>query len=238
MTDDDSPLSSPPMAKGYTSAQRQAFKERFAQLMERRGLNQSEIIRRMKLAGFTVSTASMSQWAGGTHIPSHAALIALANILGTTDDYLLGRSPAGEFQPKIEQTKPVNGRDFPVYGSAEGGDGIMLLDNDPIEYAPRPGILLGVQGAFSVYVVNDSMSPAFDPGDRIHIHPARPVIPGSYVLFIRQDMNGNRHALIKKLVRATQKAWRVEQFNPPKQFDLPRNHWQSAFRIVGSDRHT
>jgi phage repressor protein C with HTH and peptisase S24 domain len=80
------------------------------------------------------------------------------------------------------------------------------------------------------------MSPAFDPGDRAYIRPSVPVVAGNYVLFIRTDEHGVRHAMIKKLRRATERSWQVEQFNPAKVFELPRSQWQTAYRIVGSDR--
>jgi phage repressor protein C with HTH and peptisase S24 domain len=127
-------------------------------------------------------------------------------------------------------------RDLPVYGAAEGGDGVMILDNEPIEYKDRPANLVGVRGAYAVYIINDSMAPAYEQGDQVNIHPARPVKPGKDALFISTDEHGTEHAMVKRLVRATDKVWRVQQFNPPKNFDLPRNVWQRALRVVGCDK--
>lgn len=127
-------------------------------------------------------------------------------------------------------------RDLPIYGAAEGGNGVMILDSDPIEYGERPANLLGVVGAYGVYVVNDSMAPAYEPGDKLHIHPGRPLKPGRDAIFVSETDDGTRHATVKRLVKITDKAWKVEQFNPPRIFDLPRKTWQRAFRIVGSER--
>lgn len=127
-------------------------------------------------------------------------------------------------------------RDLPIYGAAQGGDGVMLLDSDPIEYGERPANLLGVVGAYGVYVVNDSMAPAYEPGDKLHVHPGRPLRPGRDAIFVSEQPDGTRHATVKRLVKITDKAWKVEQFNPPRVFDLPRKTWQRAFRIVGSER--
>jgi phage repressor protein C with HTH and peptisase S24 domain len=130
----------------------------------------------------------------------------------------------------------VRSRDLPIYGAAEGGGGVMILDSDPIEYGERPANLLGVRGAYGVYIVNDSMAPAYEQGDKVHVHPGRPLKPGRDALFIAETADGTRHATVKRLVKATDKAWKVQQFNPPKTFDLPRKTWQRAFRIVGSER--
>lgn len=229
-------ISSAAMAKGYSGAQKQVFRDRLNRLIDARGYTQADLIRKCAEHGLTVKSSSMSQWVKGQYIPIHATVKILASILGTTDDYLLGRTPAEEFPLKIEDVRPVAGRDLRVFGSAEGGGGVMIIDSDPIEYMARPQSLEGVPSAFAVYVVNDSMAPAFDPGDRVYIRPSVPIVAGNYVLFIRADEHGVRHALIKKLVRATEKSWQVEQFNPHKVFELARSQWQTAYRIVGSDR--
>jgi len=127
-------------------------------------------------------------------------------------------------------------RDLPIYGAAEGGNGVMILDSDPIEYGERPANLLGVVGAYGVYIVNESMAPAYEQGDKVHVHTGRPLKPGRDALFIAETADGTRHATVKRLVKATDKAWKVQQFNPPRTFELPKKTWQRAFRIVGSER--
>lgn len=143
------------------------------------------------------------------------------------------RSSALEAPPAFDT---LRGRDLPIYGAAEGGGGVMILDSDPIEYGERPTNLIGVRGAYGVYIVNDSMAPAYEQGDKVHVHPGRPIKPGRDAIFISETADGTRHATVKRLVKVTDKAWKVEQFNPPKVFDLPRKTWQRAFRVVGSER--
>jgi SOS-response transcriptional repressor LexA len=224
------------MARGFSDQDKRAFAERVVKAAAAKRLDQAELIRRMALSGPKPSDASMSQWFNGFHIPRFNTRKRLADALGATDDYLMGRIPADDpLRPDLVVTTG-GARDLPVYGSAEGGNGVMIIDSDPIEYAPRPATLIGVKGAFAIYVVNDSMAPAYEQGDRVHIHPGRPVTPGKDALFIREDADGTRHAMIKRLVRATNTTWKVCQFNPVKTFDLPKGMWQKAQRIVGSDR--
>ena len=42
-----------------------------------------------------------------------------------------------------------------------------------------------------------------------------------------------QQALIKRLLRSTPEKWRVRQFNPAKDLDLDRSHWQKIQLIVG-----
>lgn len=168
----------------------------------------------------------------GPAIDSETPADARATMPSTAALQSFGNSP---LEPP-SRFATLSARDLPIYGAAEGGNGVMILDNDPIEYADRPPNLQGVRGAYGVYIVNESMAPAYEQGDKVHVHPGRPLKPGRDALFIAETDDGTRHATVKRLVKVTDKAWRVQQFNPPKVFDLPRKTWQRAFRIVGSER--
>ena len=172
--------------------------------------------------------------------PRGDTLAKLARAMDMTVAELTGETKPSNPPPPtnavvLSTAQGPNLRDLPVFGSAEGG-GIMILDNEPIEFKERPANLLGVRGAFAVYIVNDSMAPAYEAGDQVHIHPGRPVKPGKDALFISQDEHGVEHVMVKRLAKATEKVWRVQQFNPAKTFDLPRATWQRALRVVGSER--
>jgi phage repressor protein C with HTH and peptisase S24 domain len=77
------------------------------------------------------------------------------------------------------------------------------------------------------------MSPAYEQGDLLLIHPGRPARPGDDCAFIRDQGDGMQQALIKRLLRSTPEKRRVRQFNPAKDFDLDRSLWQKAQLIVG-----
>ncbi len=123
--------------------------------------------------------------------------------------------------------------DLPVYASAEGGGGAIIITNEPIDYVRRPEPLLSVRDGYGCYVIGDSMSPAYEQGDLLLIHPGRPVRPGDDCVFVRDPGDGSQHALVKRLLRITPEKWRVRQFNPAKDFDLDRGQWQKAQLIVG-----
>jgi len=127
----------------------------------------------------------------------------------------------------------VGARDLPVYGSALGGpDGEMIVSFEPIEWVRRPAPLEGVNGGFGFYMIGESMSPAFEPGDMILCHPTRPPYAGQDVLVIRR-LDGGQHALVKRLVRIDGGGLRLRQFNPACEFDVPREDVVSFHLVVG-----
>jgi phage repressor protein C with HTH and peptisase S24 domain len=238
-----------------TTRQGGGIGRRIGLAIERRGSSQSAVAKH-----FGITQSAVNQWIAKDKAPRSERLAALARLLGIELPWLLsgeGRmasdlpaESAGALSPDLSITSPVHKsevvfagprggsrvRDLPVYGAAEGGDGVMILDSDPIEYVERTPELQEVKGAYAVYVLNDSMFPAYEPGDKVHIHPGKPIAPGKDVLFMREEKDGTRHALIKRLVRVSDKSWKVRQFNPDHTFELPRKIWQRAYRIVGSTR--
>jgi phage repressor protein C with HTH and peptisase S24 domain len=227
--------------------------KRIGQAIAARGASQSAVAKHL---GITQS--AVNQWIAKDKAPKLDRLEALAQYLRLNAIWLLtGRGAmADDLQnagnPSTEDARIADERrsdmlfagvsrdgglrDLPVYSAAEGGDGVMILDSDPIEYMERPTELRDVKGGYAVYVVNDSMFPAYEPGDKVHVHPGKPIAPGKDVLFVREEKDGTRHALIKRLVRVSERAWKVRQFNPDQTFELPRRIWQRAYRIVGSTR--
>lgn len=219
--------------------------DRVKMLRERMGLSQPELAAR--LGG--VKQQSINQLERNK-VERPRYLLELASVLGVDPRWLETGLGAGPDLPHSASTEnaehpptnavilpdpPVLGpKDLPVYGAAEGGPaGAMLVTMDPIEWVRRPEPLLQVKGAYAVYVVGDSMSPAYEQGDMILVHPAKPPRGGDDVLLCRHEPDGRMHSLVKRLLRASEGRWRVRQYNPPKEFDLPKTEWQRALLIVG-----
>ncbi|TAL38892.1 MAG: helix-turn-helix transcriptional regulator [Alphaproteobacteria bacterium] len=122
--------------------------------------------------------------------------------------------------------------DLPVYASAQGGPGEMLITYDPIDYVTRPEPLASVRDGYAMYVVGDSMSPAFEQGDLIMVNPHVPYRPTDDVAIFKK-VNGESAAIVKRLVRATADQWTLMQFTPAKTFSLSRKEWPQCHVIVG-----
>lgn len=123
-----------------------------------------------------------------------------------------------------------------VKGMAEGGpDGWNLWNGDVIQHIPRPANLIGVAGAYAVYILGTSMEPRYNQGEMAHIHPSKPVGPGAYVLVQRRAKNGEPPtAVIKRLVRRSGSKIVLEQLSPAKTFEIKADEVLSIHRVVGS----
>lgn len=119
-----------------------------------------------------------------------------------------------------------------VWASAEGREGTMLISTDPIDYIIRPAGL-PARGSFAVYLIGDLMAPALETGDQLFVSPNKPARSGADCLFAQELDDGTLLAFPARLVDQTADSWRVQQFNPSKEFDLDRRSWPKAWPIVG-----
>jgi phage repressor protein C with HTH and peptisase S24 domain len=155
-----------------------------------------------------------------------------ANEVPVILDYL-NEPPEIPLSQRIKLLPPPGEATVPVWASAEAGsDGAMLLVNDPIDYIRRSERMQGVKNPFAFYVIGASMSPAIEHGDQVVVNPTLPARPGSDCVFIHEDGTGTMLALVKRLLRVSADHWRVRQYNPPKDFDLPKKKWGKALCIT------
>ena len=122
-------------------------------------------------------------------------------------------------------------RDFPIYGSSQAGNEGQVVDYDHVvEYRHRPPELIGVNGAWGMYVVGDSMEPRYFHGDRVHVNPHKPVRAGRFVVIVRHDNT----ALVKQFVAKNDSRYKLRQLNPKRDIEIPAAEVQGCFLIVGA----
>ncbi len=123
--------------------------------------------------------------------------------------------------------------ELPLHASARGGDGEMVIGDSLIGSERHP--LDGVPDAYAIYVVGDSMEPLFEQGDRILVNPHAPPAAGADVVLQtgQATETGERHAMVKRLLRSGSTEWQLEQFNPAKRFKVKRAQWPTCHVIVG-----
>lgn len=109
-------------------------------------------------------------------------------------------------------------RNLPVRGTAVGGDdGDFEFNGDVVDYVRRPPGIAAARNAFAVYVTGGSMSPRFEAGELVFVHPDRPPVSGSDVLVELHGRDGQPGACyIKRLLRRTPTKIVLQQFNPPR----------------------
>jgi phage repressor protein C with HTH and peptisase S24 domain len=125
----------------------------------------------------------------------------------------------------------------PVMGIGEGGkDGWSLWNGEIVDYVQRPPSLANAPSGYAAYVVGASMEPRYHPGELIFMHPGKPVTPGCYVMVqLKAKAEGEPPpALVKRLGKKTGIKYVLEQFNPPRTFDIQTTDVVSIHRIVGS----
>lgn len=164
-----------------------------------------------------------------------------------------GRGPSGEHEdlpaaPQKEQTAEraegftptiipgkelVGNRDFPIYAAAMGGDGHTIITFDAIDYVKRPAILENVKDAYGVYIVGDSMEPAYEQGDMALVHPHLPPARGKDVILFHVPPANEAECIIKRLIGFNDFEWKLRQYNPAKDFSEYRASFPYCHRVVG-----
>ena len=200
---------------------------------EARGMTQVALA-----AYFGISKSAVNQWESGKNIPDQRKIAALAEKLELDPALLVrlagipaaGGTPAAVMSPV---PTPPGRPDIPVWASAQAGnDGAMVLINDPIDWIRRSERMQGVKAPFAFYVIGTSMSPAIEHGDQVIVNPSLLPTPGKDHVFLHTEEDGTILALVKRLLRVNATSWKVRQYNPEKDFDLPKSKWAKALMIT------
>jgi phage repressor protein C with HTH and peptisase S24 domain len=128
----------------------------------------------------------------------------------------------------------VGDRDLPVFSTAEGGRGSLILSNDAVDWVVRPDPLLRVKDGYGMIVTGDSMSPEHKSGSMALVNPHLPWHAGDTCVFRSVSDDGTEIACIKELRRWTDTTWHVRQYNPKKDFTMKRSEWQVCHVTVGN----
>jgi phage repressor protein C with HTH and peptisase S24 domain len=159
-----------------------------------------------------------------------------------TRESLVARPEAAPLQSGNDNNTPmltpgvslVGDRDLPVFGTAEGGSGALIVTDTAVDWVVRPDPLLRVRDGYGMIITGDSMSPVHKHGSTALVNPHIPWRPGDTCVFRSHREDGDNLAIIKELRRATDDTWYVRQYNPPKDFTLKRSEWQVCHVTVGS----
>jgi len=125
--------------------------------------------------------------------------------------------------------------DFPIFGTAEGGqDGALIVTDSAVDYVARPGPLLRVVDGYGIIVTGESMRPEHKSGSVALINPHLPPSVGHACLFKSDHEGGEVLAMIKEYRGQTETHWKVRQHNPEKDFLLKKSEWPICHRAVGN----
>ena len=143
----------------------------------------------------------------------------------------------GAFVPDLKDLPPASTMpvDVPVYGTAVGGvDADFEMNGEVIDRVRRPAGLTNARNAFALYVVGTSMSPRYDEGDLIFVHPGRPPVTGSDVVveLYAKDEFGRPKALLKTYRGKTPTMLVLAQLNPAQDIQIPLEEVKQVLRVL------
>lgn len=128
----------------------------------------------------------------------------------------------------------VGDRDLPVFGTAQGGSGALIVTNQPVDWVVRPDPLLRVRDGYGMIVTGDSMAPMHKSGSTALVNPHLPPRNGDTCVFRSHADDGDVTVIIKELRRFNDHTWYVRQYSPKKDFALKRSEWQICHVTVGN----
>jgi SOS-response transcriptional repressor LexA len=126
-------------------------------------------------------------------------------------------------------------RDLPVYGVGGANKyGAVQLTEGEVDFVRRPPALEKVKNAYGIYVEGSSMTPRYEHGELVLVHPGRPASPGDYVVVQARSEAGEREWYIKRLVRRTATKVILSQLNPVEQIELDLKRVEHIHRIMST----
>lgn len=161
-----------------------SFGERLKYLRNKAGLSQAELADKLKCTQQAIQRAE----AGLSRQPRFAH--EAAQLLNSTFDWLVYGS--GDVSQSYEQIssqgfkaseKPRSvEKDLPILATSSGGSNDhYFLTGDVSEFIQRPPQLVGVKGAYALYVYNKTLEPRYYEGEIVYAHPVKPVRDGDYI---------------------------------------------------------
>ncbi|EPJ3733254.1 TPA: helix-turn-helix domain-containing protein, partial [Acinetobacter baumannii] len=162
-----------------------------------------------------VSKTSVIYWEKDENLPKHDSLMALAQILGVTSDYLLHGKESDFLDKNVTAPFPIAGRLVPVISWVQAGTW-TTVDSVPMgtqfkEWLP-PNPKCGKNG-YGLTVVGESMSPDFRPGDKIYVNPDLQINDLKTGDLVIVSCNGENEATFKKLIVESNGMY-LEPLNP------------------------
>ena len=91
---------------------------------------------------------------------------------------------------------------------------------------------MGVRDAYAIYMTGEALSPRYEAGWLLHVHPFKPPTRGRDVVVYKRD----HEVLIKQFVGWNDNALLLRQLNPEESLRIPRGDIVACHLIVGVDQ--
>lgn len=199
--------------------------ENVRRLREAKEWSQEDLARESRTSQTTIYNIESGETLRSKFLPRIAAALGVA--LATIDEEL---QPGANDTP-IPRAALVGDVDLPVYASAEGGEGQIIISTDIVDRVRRPTPLLHVREGYGVIITGVSMVPAFRPGEIALVHPMLPPrIEDAVIIYDRERARSS----IKEYRGETPALWRLRRYQPKEEdFSLKRIDWPTVHTVVG-----
>lgn len=183
-----------------------------------------------------VSKTSVIYWEKDENLPKHDSLMALAQILGVTSNYLLYGKEDDSLDRNVTAPFPISGRLVPVISWVQAGTWTAAdsvpLDTQFKEWLP-PNPKCGKNG-YGLIVVGESMSPDFRPSDKIYVNPDFQISDLKTGDLVIVACDGETEATFKKLIVESNGMY-LEPLNPKwhEKIILLREGCKLVGKVVG-----
>lgn len=209
---------------------------------EKRGWSQKDLAARVGVSQVAIMKIETGATVKSKHIPKIAEVLEIT--LSELDPALSqSRITTGPKIPsatklpllRFDQDQLTGGNNLPVYGTAQGGPGVLVLSTQPYRAIARPHNLQGIEEAFGILIVGNSMAPEYREGDIAYVDPHSPPRVGDACLF-QCEHDGDVHAMVKYLDKSPHHSddfWHVRQQEPARKFTVKKADWQKCYVLVG-----
>lgn len=121
--------------------------------------------------------------------------------------------------------------DLPLKGRVVPGADFLVWEGGRVQrMVNRPAILATARNGFDADVYDESMSPRYEPGERVHVDPDRPLSRNCYVFIVKTDDT----AIIRQYLGFEDSSLSVRTLKDHGIITIPRSDIQLLGRIVGS----
>lgn len=159
------------------------------------------------------------------------AWLLMGDLSDAPDQSQASEAPANEQAVSPAQLPPPNASPpvpvtFPnvtigMYGAVAGGgldDGKFILNGNRVMDVLCPPMLIGVQGAYGVFVHGNSMKPRYREGEAVFVNPHLPIRQEDYaVVQLAGDFDGDTHAgFVKQFISRNSRELVMAQHQPPE----------------------
>ena len=234
--------------------------ERIKTLRSEKRWTQARLAKEVRDRGGSLSQSQLSAIEAADDIRP-GSLPELAAALGTTVEHLVG-SPIGtpsasksksDHDPVMSDPQILHHRmgaidappppphrsgmkrDVPVLGVSFGGPGgEFSMNGETIDHVLRPSRFENRKDLFALYVMGSSMEPRFFAGDLIYLEANRPARVGDFIVVEMKPTGPHpeKPAFVKQFTGEAGGKLKLRQFNPNKDFDIPRDKVFKIYRVM------